>query len=195
MKKEILSQLKVFVFDLDGTIVDSQLDFDHMRRDLGLDSNIPILEAIDKYTDKEKQVEAHKIIRHHEIQGIEKATLMPGFLELAEFLEKQSIPTAIQTRNSSEVTKLTLEKFNIKIPLILSRDNCAPKPNPEGLYRIMKQLGVSPKQTIYIGDSRYDMETADNAGVLSALFMSDYNEGFDYNADFKIKDFRELIYI
>lgn len=195
MTKKILAQIKVFAFDLDGTIVDSQLDFDHMRRDLGLGSNTPILEAVENYSSQTKKKQAHAIIRRHELLGIEKATLMPGFLELADFLKSKSIPIAIQTRNSSEVAQLTLEKFNLNIPLVLSRDNCPPKPNPEGLFRIMEKFGAEKKQTIYIGDSSYDINTAMNAGVLSALFMSDYNKGFNCEADFKIKDFREMIYV
>ena len=39
------------------------------------------------------------------------------------------------------------------------------KPDPAGLIRLMKKLGVSPEETVYLGDSPEDARTAQNAGV------------------------------
>ena len=134
------------------------------------------------------------IIHKHEMKGAEESTLMPGFIEFKNFVDQKGIPIAIQTRNSSEVAAYTLKKFGINVPLILSRDNCSPKPNPEGLIHMMQKYQVQPKQTVYIGDSKYDMQTANNANVFSILFKSSYNEGFKPKSHLCINDFRELIY-
>ena len=44
----------------------------------------------------------------------------------------------------------------------------APKPSPEGVKFALEHLGSSPEETLYIGDSTVDAETAQNAGVEAA---------------------------
>lgn len=44
-------------------------------------------------------------------------------------------------------------------------DVTAPKPSPEGVLFALEHLGSSPQETLYIGDSTVDAETAQNAGV------------------------------
>jgi phosphoglycolate phosphatase len=39
------------------------------------------------------------------------------------------------------------------------------KPDPEGLLALMKEAGVKPEETVMIGDSRVDVQTARNAGA------------------------------
>ena len=39
------------------------------------------------------------------------------------------------------------------------------KPAPDALFAIMKQADVTPAQTLYVGDSEVDIQTANNAGV------------------------------
>lgn len=41
----------------------------------------------------------------------------------------------------------------------------APKPSPEGVFFALEHLGSTPQDTLYIGDSTIDAETARNAGV------------------------------
>ena len=41
------------------------------------------------------------------------------------------------------------------------------KPDPQGLRDVMHALGVSPSETLYIGDSRYDIQCAHRAGTQS----------------------------
>jgi beta-phosphoglucomutase-like phosphatase (HAD superfamily) len=43
----------------------------------------------------------------------------------------------------------------------------APKPEPDGLYQICKELNVSPANAVYIGDSPTDALAADAAGMPS----------------------------
>ena len=41
----------------------------------------------------------------------------------------------------------------------------AAKPSPEGVFFALEHLGSTPQETLYIGDSTVDAETARNAGV------------------------------
>lgn len=49
--------------------------------------------------------------------------------------------------------------------IVGGEDVSAAKPSPEGLLFALKHLGSTPQETLYIGDSTVDAETARNAGV------------------------------
>lgn len=193
MVETILEKIKVVVFDLDGTIVDSKLDFTSMRKDLGIADGDGILEEIDKLECEIKKTELHSIIRRHELKGAREAVLMSGFINLYEYLTSNGVPIGILTRNSLEVTEITIEKFNLSFDIILTRDNCDPKPSPAGLLKIMEKWNLAPEELIYIGDSDYDLQTAKNANVASILFKSAYNEGFSGESNYTINCFKQLI--
>jgi phosphoglycolate phosphatase len=44
-------------------------------------------------------------------------------------------------------------------------DECPPKPSPAMLLELMEELGATPQQTLMVGDTRWDLEMASNAGV------------------------------
>ncbi|HXT50666.1 MAG TPA: HAD-IA family hydrolase [Thermoanaerobaculia bacterium] len=44
-------------------------------------------------------------------------------------------------------------------------DECPPKPSPAMLLELMEELGTTPRQTLMVGDTRWDLEMASNAGV------------------------------
>ena len=60
------------------------------------------------------------------------------------------------------------------------------KPDPAAAKRIMNAMGIGPEETIYIGDSNVDLNTAKNAGVASAWVSWGFRtredmQGFDIN--------------
>ena len=72
------------IFDLDGTLIDSQLDFDQMRSDMDLPPGQPILEALAAVPPGEILNKKLRILREHEFRGADLATLMPGVRERKE---------------------------------------------------------------------------------------------------------------
>jgi phosphoglycolate phosphatase len=48
-----------------------------------------------------------------------------------------------------------------------SSDDCFSKPHPQMLEEIMDELGVTPERTLMIGDTTFDLQMAQNAGVAS----------------------------
>ena len=105
------SSLRGVIFDLDGTLADSCLDFDQMRRDLGFPAGQPILEQLARMDDKAAIAEAEAIILRHELEGARKATLMPGVERLLGVLCERQLPMAIITRNIREAAECTLQKL------------------------------------------------------------------------------------
>jgi len=191
-----VKNLKAFVFDLDGTVVDSQLNFDEMRADLNYPAGVSILEHLDTLSDQEQIDLSHKIIHEHELKGATNSTLMEGYKELHHFLKQKGFKLGLQTRNSTPVTELTLKKFELEFDCVFTRDDCAPKPKPDGLIKMQNLWDIKPKEMIYIGDFLFDLETAKNANSHSGLYLWPTNEHLIDIADISIRrytDFKTLI--
>lgn len=189
--------LKVFIFDMDGTLVDSKLNFDAMREELGFPEGVPLLEHIDEIRGRVSEDEINhyfEVIHRHEKEGALASELMPGVQEFLEFLGEKNIKTAVLTRNNREVTDLTFQKWQMNFTRVLSRD-CVTKqkPHPEGLLKISNELGVTPSECVYIGDFSFDLEAAKNAAMKAILYSPVKNEELESLADFTVRCYKELV--
>lgn len=191
-----LQRFRAFIFDMDGTLVDSKLDFDAMRADLGFPVGVPILEHIDSLEDSislEERNRYFEIIHRHENEGANQSVMMEGCHDFLEFLHLQGIKTAVLTRNSRVVTDITFKKWDLSFEVVLSRDCIVKqKPHPEGLHLICESLGVSPEEAVYMGDYLFDLEAAKNAGMKGILFSPERNPEFEKEADYVVRSYLEL---
>lgn len=177
---------------MDGTIVDSRLNFDQIKIDLDMPVEEDILAYIDGLEDEKKTVEANNIVHTHEFKGANESTLIRDFQTFYNFLKFKNIPTGLLTRNSKIVTDLTLKKHNLNFDIVLTRDCAVAKPDPEGLFIICEKLNISHSEAIYVGDYLYDLETARNANMHSALILNKDNEQFSSSANYSFTNFSEL---
>lgn len=65
------------IFDMDGTLVDSGLDFAAMRREMGLPDGVPLLETLENLNAAES-ARCRAILHRHEEAGAERASVLPG---------------------------------------------------------------------------------------------------------------------
>ena len=185
-------KFSALIFDLDGTLADTKLDFRAIRRELGFPEGIGLLEHIEALDDPELAARAHAVIDRHEMTGAANATWIDGAEQLLARLKASAFPTGILTRNSRKAVELTRQVLNLDVELILTREDCLPKPHPEGLLRIAGALSVKPEDCAYVGDFIFDLECARNAGMTACLFRNDRNESFEEQADLVIRSFAEL---
>lgn len=129
-----LSSIQGLIFDLDGTLVDSRLDFTAIRRELACPDGVGVLEYIASLPEQARQA-AEQIVLEHERRGAERAEWMPGARDCLQYCERRNLPTAILTRNAREVADLTLSRLGIRVDMLLAREDCPPKPAPDGLLR------------------------------------------------------------
>ena len=177
---------------MDGTIVDSYLDFQKIRDDLGIDHQLGILEYIEQLEDQSLIEEAQKIVHRHELAGARKSVLMRDFLPFYNELKDKRIPIGLLTRNSKLVTNMTLSRHNLKFDIVLTRDCCKAKPHPEGLLKVAEEFKANTQDILYIGDYLFDLETAKNANTKSALILNDRNIEFKKDADISFTNYKEL---
>ena len=180
------------IFDLDGTLVDSALDFNLLCQKLGWPPGTPILEHLVQISDPQQRLQAEHIIEQFELEGAAKARWMPGAESLLHLLQQQGVQTAILTRNIKSATQLCIEKLSIPISLVLTREDCAPKPDPAGLWQIAKNWQLDCQQLLFVGDYLFDLQTARRAGMPSCLYRCTDNGHFAAQADFVIDHFVEL---
>src|SRR5690242_16547721 len=86
------------VFDLDGTLVVQELDFEAMRREIGLPSGTPLLEALERL-DGLGRAAALEVLRRHELAAAETAVLNPGVAAFLDDLARRGVRRAVLSRN------------------------------------------------------------------------------------------------
>lgn len=92
--------------------------------------------------------------------------------ETLEYLRSKSIKMGIATSRLRSSTLSALESFNIikYFDVVVSADDVnRHKPDKEPLVKVINELKSSPEKTLYVGDSRFDMECAINAEATPVL--------------------------
>ncbi|MGB4438038.1 MAG: HAD-IA family hydrolase [Sedimentibacter sp.] len=96
----------------------------------------------------------------------EEVTLYETVEDTLEYLKNKNMKLGIATSRLRNSTVSALEAFNIAkyFDVIVSADDVTKhKPDKEPLIKAMNELGSTIESTLYVGDSRFDMECAINA--------------------------------
>lgn len=164
-----MSPIRGLIFDLDGTLVDSGLDFDALRREMRIPSGQPVLESMARMTESRLQ-ECEEILQRHEWAGAARATLMPGVRPFLDAIAKRGLRRAVLTRNCREVTLHTLGRLKLEFDPIVARDDEPVKPDPTAIWAIRDTWGLPSRDIAIIGDFRFDIEAGQEAGVRTVWY-------------------------
>lgn len=156
------------IFDMDGTLIDSRLDFEAMRVEMGLTPELRILEAI-ALLPPDQAAECHRILERHELEGAEQATLLPGAREVVNTLRRWDVHTAIATRNSRRIARRMLQDLDLPFELVLTRDDGPIKPDPWAVLHACNVWGIRPETAVMIGDFHFDVEAGRAAGAHTVI--------------------------
>ena len=185
-----------WIFDLDGTLTVSAHDFDHIRRELGLAPETPILEALHAMPEGEA-APLWESLNELEFYYAGKASVMLGASELLQKLHDGGRQLAILTRNTMPVVEQTLQACKIDhfFPLdhILDRDSCIPKPSPDGVKRLLNFWQADAEDTVMVGDYLYDLEAGKGAGVATVHLDTRGNVDWSEFTDIRVEELGEII--
>ncbi len=185
-----------WIFDLDGTLTVSAHDFEHIRRELGLAPQTPILEALDAMPEDEA-APLWESLNELEFYYAGKASIMQGANELLHQLHQSGRQLAILTRNTMPVVKHTLQACKIEhfFPLdhILDRDSCIPKPSPDGIRRLLEFWQADAEDTVMVGDYLFDLEAGKAAGVATIHLDTRGDVDWSEFTDIRVEGLGEII--
>ncbi|KAK9842251.1 hypothetical protein WJX81_002791 [Elliptochloris bilobata] len=159
------------IFDMDGTLTVPVIDFPLMRQRVGVPEGADILTEINSWP-HERRVRGHEIIAEVEDQALADMAVAPGALELCAWLDRQSIPRALVTRNVARAVHHFHTHHFPHAPFhpAIDRDWGPWKPSPAALDHICQLWGIPPSEAVMVGDSaKDDVVSANRAGALSIL--------------------------
>ena len=156
------------IFDLDGTLTEPLLDFEAIRRELGIPSRQPILEALESFAPTAR-ARAEVVLRRHEMDAIAAATLAEGCRELLALLDAHDVPTAILTRNIRAAVDDFTSRFGLRFAAVFTREDGPPKPAPDGALVLCRRLGLAASDVWAVGDYKYDVIAGRAAGCRTVL--------------------------
>ena len=178
------------VFDMDGTLVDSEYDWPAIRQRLGVTGRSII-------DDLNGLPGAERARRWAELEAIEDsataaARLKPGVTELLALLADRRLPTALVTNNSERNARALLDRHRLRFDVVLTRDSGLWKPSGAPLEEAVRRLGVAPEHCLAVGDSRYDLEAARAAGCGAVCLLYQGAERHRELADIALAGVPEL---
>ena len=158
------------LFDMDGTLTVPLIDFDAIRRDMGLSPG-PILErmALMSATDR---AAADAVLLRHEDGAAERSELNPGCRELLTWLDAVAMPTALVTRNTRRSVDIVFRRHGLNFDVTVTREDGKFKPDPAPLYLACDRLHVSPADAWMVGDGYHDIEAGVAAGMAATVWVA-----------------------
>lgn len=179
--------VRAFVFDLDGTLVDSKLDLVHsvnaMLRETGraeqptqqvasyIGHGAPqlIASVLGPESQEEQRREALAVfLKHYQEQKLKLTRPYPGVTEGLQALV--GFPMVVLTNKPVKMSIEILDGLQLAqfFRGVYGGDSFEKKkPDPSGARAILKELGVEPVKTAMVGDSDVDIQTARNVGMLA----------------------------
>ncbi|MCH5194382.1 MAG: HAD family hydrolase [Oscillospiraceae bacterium] len=179
--------MKLIIFDLDGTLVDSLEDLADAANYAMKHFGYPVhpIEAFRYFVgngipkliercllESERSPERIEEVRavfsgYYNVHFADKTRPYDGIPELLDKLRSEGVRTAVASNKSDDFTHVITDSFfkGTFDAVIGSREGVPRKPAPDIVFDIMKELGADASDTYFAGDSNVDMYTAKNAGI------------------------------
>jgi phosphoglycolate phosphatase len=176
-----------FIFDLDGTLVDTLGDIatgmnsflqardlpvyptEEYRRMVGKGLLHLISEAVPGQHRDKAQAWYPEVLAIFEDMGAGSSVPYPGVAETLGKLASLQVPMAVVSNKPDPVTAQVVAQLFPSIPFALVRgglDGVPVKPHPAGAIEAAKAMALEPGKCGFLGDSGVDMETALAAGMI-----------------------------
>jgi len=173
--------LRLAIFDLDGTLVDSLDDLttsvnhalrlaglplrsrDEVRTFVGDGARPLIARSVGDHRERMEEVLATWRV-YYEEHLLDQTRAYPGIVEV---LSRARCPLAVQTNKPGAMARRILEGLGLltRFAVVLGGGEAPPKPDPGGVRAILDKVGARAENAVLVGDTAVDFATARNAGV------------------------------
>ena len=181
--------MTTFIWDLDGTLIDSyevflealSESFANFNRPFdretvynfikGQSVNALLKEQPVPFQEIKEDLTANSTAKNYKIK------LMVGAKEVLDWTQKENIQNFIYTHKGKNAYDLLnqLEISPYFLEIVTSENGFKRKPHPEAINYLLKKYKLKPEETYYIGDRILDIEAAHNSGIQSINFLSAIN--------------------
>ena len=175
-------------FDLDGTLTRPYLNFAQLRQQLGLTEG-----DILKWLVELPLAEQEKALQLIEAFEQENVAWNDGARETLQAVRALGLPLAIITRNSRASLAAVCRRLDIRVDLLVAREDAPPKPDPACLLYAAERLGVPIESLLMVGDFRHDMDAGRAAGAITVLLTNGRTPSWPVEADLVIERLVELL--
>jgi beta-phosphoglucomutase-like phosphatase (HAD superfamily) len=210
--------IKAIIFDMDGTIVDTEKVWDFATKKPLFDRGILEFSAeeeafLDSFSgigieDWAVQVKSFfKLDDHHDLiaseavanaaQGFDDIVpFIEGFERFHAFVKDSQLEFAVATNTGRQAFDAIIEKMNFKHFFgrhLYCKDDVAglAKPNPALFLYAADRLGVAPEECLVIEDSIFGFEAASLAGMRCIAIKNKRNKDHIHHADYAVNDYHE----
>ena len=177
---------KAAVFDLDGTLLNTIDDLawatnyalkqfnmhtytvDEVRQMVGNGVAKLIRDAVPEDTDDATYQQVLACFKeHYADHSLDNTVPYPGILDAIDILKEAGVKCAVVSNKPNfAIADLMKNFFPGRFDFALGqRDDLKRKPDAEPVHYALAQIGVNPKDAVYIGDSEVDVATAQNSNM------------------------------
>jgi phosphoglycolate phosphatase len=217
-------QIKLIIFDLDGTLVDSSIDISNAInyaiepygvKPITIQETISLVgEGITRLMEKiverskktedrsqtkeiDKDILVERFLEHYSIHLIDNTTVYPNVKETLEQLngyKKAVISNKREVLSVRILDNLGLLKY---FDLVVGSDTTSErKPSPIPIFHVLSRLNIKPEETVIVGDSNFDIEAGRAAGIKTIAVTYGYRPvELLKDADYMIDKMSELVNI
>lgn len=192
----MLRKIRAVLFDLDGVLVDSVeawlIAFNETLGEFGK-RTLTKEEFLERCWGSELEVNMEKLglgqegARHCQAryeEHIDEVKIPPNVRKtLGSLREKVGLVTSTPRMSVHQI----LSRFNLRkhFDAVITGDEVdKPKPDPAPVLKACKQLNVSPKEAVFVGDTKADIQAGRSAGCTVV--------GLNVKGDFKVNRISEL---
>ena len=173
---------QAILFDMDGTLLDTLTDMqaavnyilekygyptrtlEEVRRFVGNGAGPLIHRALPQGVDPDREAEILADYRaYYQAHNCVETRPYDGIGPLLERLRQAGVRTAVVSTKPDRTTRTLAARFFPELDGAMGqREGIAPKPAPDMVRAALDQLHAAPEETLYVGDSEVDIQTAQN---------------------------------
>jgi HAD superfamily hydrolase (TIGR01509 family) len=208
----VIPRFPVYLFDLDGTLLDSAEDicgairqvlddrecrpvsYEYLKSYIGRHLIDLFEDLLPRYSPEQIDGLIQQYRVFYRARGDKLTRVYPGVIETLAALGGRK---SIATTKGTPTTRLILEQFGLihYFDHVQGTDGFPCKPAPDVILNALSALGAKPEDCLMVGDSAADMEAGRRAGVKICAVRYGYGKLDDlarFEPDFWVDDLREL---